>query len=287
MANLIHCITNPISMMQCANAVLALGDKPIMAEHPLEVKEITNDSSALLLNLGNISDSRMESMKISLQAALSKKIPIVLDAVGVACSRLRRDFVGELLKIRKESVGDIGNFESFMVVKGNNAEIKALFDDTYKGKGVDADEEIKIKDIAQICEKLAANLNVTVLCSGEKDIVTDGKETFLVSNGVEQMGNITGTGCMLGAICASFLSKKQDIGQVVRACGFFGIAGEYAYKSYPENENIGYKEAIAETTGLREKKIGSGSFLIKLLDAISLLSGDYVDRQIKSEKISF
>ena len=31
-APLIHCITNPISINDCANVVLALGAKPIMAE---------------------------------------------------------------------------------------------------------------------------------------------------------------------------------------------------------------------------------------------------------------
>ena len=54
--HLIHCITNPISMNQCANTILTLGGKPIMAEHPEEVAEITRTASALLLNLGNISD---------------------------------------------------------------------------------------------------------------------------------------------------------------------------------------------------------------------------------------
>ena len=51
---LIHCITNPISMNQCANAVLALGYRPIMAEHPDEVAEITRTADSLLLNIGNI-----------------------------------------------------------------------------------------------------------------------------------------------------------------------------------------------------------------------------------------
>ncbi|AJA49119.1 hypothetical protein CPAST_c30530 [Clostridium pasteurianum DSM 525 = ATCC 6013] len=37
---LIHYITNPISINDCANIILALGAKPIMAEHPLEVSEI-------------------------------------------------------------------------------------------------------------------------------------------------------------------------------------------------------------------------------------------------------
>ena len=42
---LIHCITNPISINPCANAVLALGAKPVMAENPNEVSEITETTS--------------------------------------------------------------------------------------------------------------------------------------------------------------------------------------------------------------------------------------------------
>ena len=38
-APLIHCITNPISIHDCANIILAAGARPIMAEHPAEVTE--------------------------------------------------------------------------------------------------------------------------------------------------------------------------------------------------------------------------------------------------------
>jgi len=38
---LIHCITNHISINDRANVVLAVGAKPIMAEHPAELPEIT------------------------------------------------------------------------------------------------------------------------------------------------------------------------------------------------------------------------------------------------------
>lgn len=62
-APLIHCITNHISINDCANAVLALGARPIMAEHPDEAAEITGHAQALVLNLGNISASRMEAMR--------------------------------------------------------------------------------------------------------------------------------------------------------------------------------------------------------------------------------
>ena len=59
---LIHCITNPISIHGCVNMILAVGARPMMAEHPLEVEDITRTAGALMLNLGNITDARMESM---------------------------------------------------------------------------------------------------------------------------------------------------------------------------------------------------------------------------------
>ncbi len=295
MSDLIHCITNPISMMQCANAVLALGDKPIMAEHPMEVKEITNTSSALLINLGNISDTRMEAMMISFEAALIKGLPIVLDAVGVACSNLRRNFVFELLKKYKGFISEteqkgvdkcnteysIENHFSvklpFLVIKGNNAEIKALSDATYKGIGVDADELLDAKDIIKVSENLAISLNAIILCTGEKDIVTDGENTVLISNGTPMLGNITGTGCMLGAICASFLSKEKRLRQVAKACAFFGIAGEIAV------ENMGKKKSTLNMDCGDETKLGIGSFLIELLDAISVMDEDTIVKRSSVE----
>ena len=62
---LIHCITNPISIHDCANIILAAGGRPIMAEHPVEVTEITSHAQSLALNLGNITDARMKSMPVS------------------------------------------------------------------------------------------------------------------------------------------------------------------------------------------------------------------------------
>ena len=109
---LIHCITNPISINQCATAILAVGAKPIMAEHPKEVAEITKTADALMLNIGNITDARMEAMPIALREASKKNIPIVLDIVGLACSSLRKSFVNGLM-----------NEAMPTVIKGNYSEI--------------------------------------------------------------------------------------------------------------------------------------------------------------------
>ena len=272
MADLIHCITNPISMMMCANAVLSLGAKPIMAEHPLEVKEITQTAQALLLNLGNISDSRLEAMSISFDTAMEKEIPIVLDVVGVACSQLRRKYALGLLESWNEGTKSRGIDETkegsekgkVLVVKGNYSEIVALVDADYRGKGVDAQSDLDTALVTQKAMELARECRVIVLASGARDIVTDGSKVFYVDSGDPMMGTITGTGCMLGAICARFLAwaasdenEKDESTSVdkylmatCRAASFMGRAGERA----------------------AENGIGSGTFLIALLDAISILN---------------
>ena len=122
-APLIHCITNPISIHDCANMILAVGARPIMAEHPEEVEEITEVSSALMLNLGNITDARIISMQRALSTANRKNIPVLLDLVGVTCSQLRRSFAKQLLS---QGV--------FSVIKGNISEILAAAELPYHGR---------------------------------------------------------------------------------------------------------------------------------------------------------
>lgn len=245
---LIHCITNPISMTQCANALIALRTRPIMAEHPLEVSEITDTADALLLNFGNISDIRLEAMRIAFDTAVKKGIPIVIDMVGVACSILRREFAKELLE--KCKILENG----FILIKGNYSEIHAMNDTSYRSSGVDADEDLSLDMTLDSACKLAKRYGVCVLASGEKDIVTDGEKTEIISRGTKALSTITGTGCMLGAVCAAFLADKRNIDAVQKACISFAAAGERADKG-----EVG----------------GSGTFLVRLIDELGKPDIDY------------
>lgn len=243
---LVHCITNPISINQCANAILAVGARPIMAEHPKEVAEITANASALVLNLGNITDARMKSMLTSAKIAKEKNIPFVVDLVGVACSELRRNYALKLLKYRPT------------VIKGNYSEIKAVYDVAYKSSGVDA-EFSDVNYIKDISRSLSGKYNCTVLASGETDIVCNSKNTFCVKNGTPQLADITGTGCMLGALCGCYLSVSADIMGVLTACGALGICGERA-----QTDN------------------GNGTFFVNLMNE---LSGNFKEEEFKIEKL--
>ena len=73
---LIHCITSPIAIYDCANLLLAIGVSPIMAEHPNEVADITAMSKGLSVSLANITDARAESIGISLKTAKENNISL-------------------------------------------------------------------------------------------------------------------------------------------------------------------------------------------------------------------
>lgn len=248
---LIHAITNPISINQCANTALAVGARPIMAEHPAEASEITRTAQALLLNLGNITDVRIQSMLISGKTANENKIPIVLDTVGAACSSFRHKFAYQLIEKIHPAV-----------IKGNYSEILALYDLGYRAGGVDAEISLDISDAQKAAVCLAKKYNTIILASGKTDIVTDGENLFHINNGSSQLTCITGTGCMLGMLCACYMSVYPDITAVVTATAVMGICGEKA-----ETDN------------------GNSSFMLNLLDNLSVLSDSDVEKRLKMEEI--
>jgi len=246
---LIHCITNPISINQCANGVLAVGARPMMAEHPQEVAEITQTADALVLNLANITDVRMQSVKISAQTAQDNNIPFIIDAVGAACSGLRRSFMNNFLSEFRPTA-----------VKGNYSEIYALYNNDYACAGVDAAADLNTQNVSKTAVKLAQKYKTMVLASGKTDIVTDGKTVVYINNGVPQLARVTGTGCLLGMLCGCYLSVDQSIHSLVTACAVLGICGQ-----------------------LSETDKGNGSFFVNLMDNLSVLKDCQVDELLKIE----
>ena len=85
---IIHCITNIVTVNDCANILLAIGASPIMAHHPLEVAEVTRGAGALVCNMGALDD--FEAMEEAIRASVECGHPIVIDPVGVSGSTYRR-----------------------------------------------------------------------------------------------------------------------------------------------------------------------------------------------------
>ena len=122
---IIHCITNIVTVNDCANVLLAIGASPVMAHHEMEVKEITSGSDALVCNMGAIEN--FEAMLIAGRKADSLGHPVVIDPVGVASSSYRRSLCLKLIVECHPTC-----------IRGNVSEIKALALDETISKGVDA-----------------------------------------------------------------------------------------------------------------------------------------------------
>lgn len=245
---LVHCITNPISINQCANAILAVGARPIMAEHPREVREITATARALLLNLGNITDARMKAIETSAKVASELGIPTALDLVGAACSDLRRDFAADLIRRYPPTV-----------IKGNYSEIKAVCTPEYKSSGVDADKALMPDDIRGSATTLSRLSSSLVLATGKTDIIANDKRTLYLHGGSRLLTTVTGTGCMLGALCATYLTVANAETAAVAAGILLAVCGKNA-----------------------ETDLGSGSFSVKLMDNLCRFSAQ-PEKYLKSE----
>lgn len=249
---LVHCITNSISINDCANFILAAGAKPIMAEHPLEVEEITCGADSLVINLGNITDVRIKSAEISAYTADRLKIPFVIDIVGAACLGLRLDLAKRLITSYHPSI-----------IKGNADEINVLAGMKKQGRGVDAEECKDYKVLAHTARELAQKYSCTVLVSGRNDVITDGSRVFLCKNGNPLMAGITGTGCIQGALCGACLSEAQPFEAALCGAHLLGICGEMAYSD----------------------GIGTGTFRTKMQDAVSLITKADFEGLIKQEEV--
>ncbi len=215
-APLIHNITNYVVMNNTANALLALGASPVMAHAEEEVKDMVNIASALVINMGTLSDKWVDAMILAGYAAREKGIPVIFDPVGVGATPYRNEMADMIINECKPTV-----------IRGNASEIMALANENVSTKGVDSTTSSNVALDSAI--KLAKTTSSVVVISGEVDFITDGNIVYRVKNGHPMMPMVTGMGCTASAVIGAFAAVDTD---VVRACvsamSTMGIAGELA-----------------------------------------------------------
>ena len=227
---LVQCITNFVTVNDCANILLAVGATPTMAMDIREVEESVSRVSALVCNMGAIEHT--ESMILAGKKANTLQIPVILDPVGAGGTTLRRETVKRLLQEVQ-----------FTSIRGNASEIKAIAGVQSLGRGVDVSKEDVVSENSlqgdiTIFESLAKKLQCVIAVSGEIDVITDGVHTVLIRNGCKMMARITGSGCMLttliGAFCGA--NKESTLEATILAIGIMGIAGEIADEKRKKNK---------------------------------------------------
>ncbi|MEN6374272.1 MAG: hydroxyethylthiazole kinase [Smithella sp.] len=249
-APVIHNITNYVVMNNTANALLALGASPVMAHAVEEVEEMVNISSALVINIGTLSESWISSMLKAAAQAKKNGIPVIIDPVGAGATTYRT-------KTARDLVG--GNPPT--IIRGNASEIMALSDDKTRTKGVDS---AAASDAAIVAAQNLSEIYKCVVCvSGAVDYVVEGRQIIRVMNGHPLMTRVTGLGCTASALCGAFAAvEKSILAATTKAMAVMGIAGEMA----------------------AEKAAGPGSLQMHFLDNLYNMTEDDIKRRLKVER---
>jgi len=219
---LVHQITNYVVMNETANATLALGALPVMAHAGEEVEEMVSLASALVLNIGTLSEHWVESMLLAGVAANGRGIPVVLDPVGVGATQYRTSAARRILDL-----------VDVTVLRGNAGEIATLVGAQAEVRGVESISTGLAP--AQLAQEAARRLGVVASVTGPVDHVSDGERVLTVANGHELLAAVTGTGCMSSAITGCFLAGKPDepLEAAAEALSAFGVAAEDAAAGSP------------------------------------------------------
>jgi len=249
---LIECLTNSVTMTDVANAILAVGGSPVMGMAVEEVREFVRISSGVLLNVGTVLAYDVPAFEAAMAAALEFHKPLVFDPVGMGAAAFRTNLTTRLLETWPCAV-----------IKGNGSEIRCLARGCGATSGVDvvAGEEAtaaNLEECVAVATSVAAKYKCVVAMTGPIDIVCDTARCYICDRGVEWMNRVTGTGCLLGGVCAAYAAaawrENAVLEAVAQAVARLGRAGERADD--------------------RTKNAGLGSFHVALLDELSAEDAD-------------
>ena len=258
---LIHNITNYVTVNDCANILLACGGSPIMADDEEEAAQITAVCGGLNINIGTLNKRTIASMFLAGRKANELGHPAVLDPVGAGASDLRTDTACRLLEEIR-----------FAVVRGNISEMKTLAAGAGTTKGVDADmadrvTEENLDQAVAFAKEFASRYSTVAAISGALDIVADGERAYVIRNGHPVMAQITGSGCMLTAMTAAYVTANREHPLEAAAAAFcvMGISGERAYER------------------MRRENAGNASFRAYLIDEVYKMDSQVLMREAKYE----
>lgn len=252
---LIHNITNYVTVNDCANMILACGGSPTMADAVEEVEDITSICGGLNINIGTLNQEAIKAMLLAGKKSNELGHPVVLDPVGVGASKFRTETAQKLL-----------NEIQFSVIRGNISEMKTLALGTGTTKGVDADTadrvtEENLDQAVAFAKQFAQKTGAIVAITGAIDIVADAEKAYCVRNGNAEMSKVTGTGCQLSAMTATYITANPNkmLEATVAAVCAMGLCGEKA------------KERMSELDG-------NSSYRNYIIDAIYNLTPEQLER---------
>ena len=259
--------TNFVTINLVANAQLAAGGTAAMSFLPDDVIDTASIAGADYINIGTLLPFYKDALPQIARAFHKAAHPWVLDPVAAGIGATRT----EILRSFRAAPPTI--------VRGNASEIIALAtmwglcNDTVQSAdstdsadcattrpaGVESVDDVDTaaaaaRQLARFLATSAPHKQAAVAVSGEIDLVTDGEHTYRLPGGSAMMTKITGAGCSLGGVTATYLAVAEPLIAALAASLLFNRASE-----------------IAE-----QQSNGPGTFQPRFLDALWKLTPEQV-----------
>ena len=122
--------------------------------------------------------------------------------------------------------------------------------------------------VAEIAARLAKVTGAVVLVTGAIDVIATADKAWSVANGVSQLAAITGTGCLLNCIVATYMSVASPLEAAVLGALHLAVAGEIAAAAPVIPAIPDSTAAVAPGDKAARQKIPNASFQVRLLDSL-------------------
>ncbi|EGE81968.1 thiamine-phosphate pyrophosphorylase [Blastomyces dermatitidis ATCC 18188] len=198
---LCHNMINFVVANFAANVAIAIGASPIMSGYGPEAPDLAKNGGSLLINMGTLNNESLDNYLQALRAYNAEGNPVVFDPVGAGATDIRRKATKQLLA---------GGY--FDLIKGNESELIQVYGKARGNQvGVDSGPStLNPEEKAKLVKDLARRERNIVLLTGSVDYLSDGERTLAIGNGHQFLGHITGTGCIIGTMAASFLAVHRS-----------------------------------------------------------------------------
>ena len=225
--------TNFVTINLVANAQLAAGGTAAMSFLPDDVVDIAAISGATYINVGTLLPFYKDALADITKALHEKHHRWVLDPVAAGLGATRTQILDGMRDtppaVVRANASEILTLESMW-----NPEHAGPADDGAHGPaGVESTDDVDTA--ARADERLALYLRAkdvdglgAVAVSGATDLITDGKRTYRLPGGDQMMTKITGAGCALGGVVATYLCVSDPLVDALAASLLFKRAGERA-----------------------------------------------------------
>ena len=290
---LVHVMTSAVAARRSADVLLACGATPACVVRRAEVEAFVAKCGALCVNVGMLTEDRLEASLLAAGRARDLGVPWVLDPVAAGGSPARLRACIELLNLGPR------------VVRGNPSEILALWDargqtrrqggpeaggrrgrgkrkrgapradsQAERPRGRGPDSTCDPEDGLRAARSLASACSTIVCMTGAVDFIVgpengaglDRADEIQIEGGSSMCTAITGAGCALSALIAAFVAAWDSArGEGAAARG--GLPGDSCTPA--AYACLLFKAAAARAS--RDAR-GPGSFAAALLDQLNLLS---------------